>query len=112
MVVRESALVRRRQDVARIVAAHFIARTRMLASPADVIRKLGARLGLNEDEFKVVLTLIDQPDMAANGRLLGAGERSLVPVLERMGTVMRSLGLIAQVPDLSAILTPDLIPSG
>lgn len=112
MVVRESELARRRDDVARVVAAHFAARALMLASPDDTVRRLGPRIGLSEDELAVVLTLMDQPDASKNRVLLGEGAGSLLPVLDRMGSVMHALGLISHVPNLNGILMSDLIPSG
>ncbi|MBR0568099.1 ABC transporter substrate-binding protein [Azoarcus sp. L1K30] len=110
LVVRAPLLARRKADLRALVDAHFAGRARMLANPADVAAKLEARLSLSEAQFRAALGLMEMPDVPANRRLLGQGEGGLAATLERMGQVMRSLGLLEQVPVLDALLVPDLIP--
>ncbi|MDO9598533.1 MAG: ABC transporter substrate-binding protein [Azoarcus sp.] len=112
LVVRDSLLHSRRADLAALVAAHFTAREAMLADPSAAAARLGARLGLDANEFIAALERIRVPGLDENRRLLGAGAQGLMPVLMEMSAVMRALGLIDETPSLSDMLVPDLIGGG
>lgn len=112
LVVRDSLLHSRRADLVALVAAHFTALKAILADPSAAVARLGARLGLDANEFVAALERIRAPGIDENRRLLGAGAQGLMPALMEMGNVMRALGLIDETPSLSDMLVPDLIGGG
>ncbi|WP_038171887.1 ABC transporter substrate-binding protein [Verrucomicrobium sp. BvORR106] len=71
LVVREEVLSERPDDIERLVAAHFKARQSLLAGgEAKALTVVKRRLGLSDDDFKVVMSNMDMPDSAENLRLL------------------------------------------
>lgn len=109
LAVHEHLLRERSEDLRALLKAHFAGRAYMQQEPSGVVNALGARLGLTDSAFREALTLMVQPDVQGNLRLLRQGEGSLQATGERMASVMRSLGLIDTEPRLEALVVSDLI---
>ncbi|WP_050025954.1 ABC transporter substrate-binding protein [Verrucomicrobium sp. BvORR034] len=110
LVVREEILVERPDDIVRLVSAHFQARP-LLQSGGDAkaLKIIKRRLGVSDEDYKVVMSNMEMPDAGENLRMLGGELPTLRSLANSVAKKMVRQRLLAASPKAEDWMTAEFL---
>lgn len=110
LVVREEILVDRPDDIVRLVSAHFQARP-LLQSGGDAkaLTIIKRRLGVSDEDYKVVMSNMEMPDPGENLRMLGGALPTLGLLADSVAKKMVRQKLLVASPQAEDWITAECL---
>lgn len=111
LVVRADALVKHRQHILELVAAHFKALDYLGKQPQDAAARIAPFLGVNEDQVLPQFNGLILPDLAENRVQLGGSEFKLFKAIVELRDLMLKQKLLQRSMALDQVIDHSFLPT-
>lgn len=109
LVVRQSFMTKYPETVKALIQGRFRALNYLNQNPQDGARRIAPRTNVTPEQFLASLQGLRSPDILENQDLLGTGERSLIPVMQRLVELMVKQKLLSTSINPAALLNDYIV---